>query len=100
MIYPSIEQLTKKQYNRYTLVIATAKAARIITDQLNEERIEAEGREQQIQPLAPDEERQRISFTQGSSDEKPVVTAINMIHDGEVKIVPHAMGDARIKTQA
>jgi len=94
MIYPSIEQLTKKQYNRYTLVIATAKAARVITDQLNEEKIEAEGHEF-VQP--PEEERQHISFTQGSADEKPVVTAINMIHDGEVRIVPHAAGDARIK---
>ena len=33
MIYPTIKEITKENYNRYTLVIATAKSARHITDQ-------------------------------------------------------------------
>ena len=33
MITPSIEQLTKGKFNRYALVIATAKCARIVTDE-------------------------------------------------------------------
>ena len=49
MIEPSIEELTKKirekcafKINRYELVLATAKAARIITDEQNERREEIE----------------------------------------------------------
>ena len=33
MIVPSIQDLTKDRFNRYTLVIATAKSARMITDE-------------------------------------------------------------------
>ena len=33
MIYPSVEQLTKGKYNRYTIVMATAKCARLVTDE-------------------------------------------------------------------
>ena len=33
MIYPSVEQLTKGKYNRYTIVMATAKCARMVTDE-------------------------------------------------------------------
>lgn len=32
MIYPTIEQLTKGEFNRYELVIGVAKCARIVTD--------------------------------------------------------------------
>ena len=33
MIFPSINDLSKDKYNKYTLVIATAKCARLITDE-------------------------------------------------------------------
>ena len=42
MIFPSIEDLTKGKYNRYELVIATAKCARMITDEYVKERETAE----------------------------------------------------------
>ena len=42
MIYPSIEELTKGKHNRYTLVIATAKCARIVTDEYVKQREQAE----------------------------------------------------------
>ena len=42
MIYPSIDEITKGQYNRYTLCIATAKCARIVTDEYVEQRELAE----------------------------------------------------------
>ena len=32
MIYPSIDEITKGRYNRYSLVIATARCARAITE--------------------------------------------------------------------
>lgn len=42
MINPSIEELTKGQFNRYTLVVATAKGARIVTDEYVKQREVAE----------------------------------------------------------
>lgn len=33
MIYPSIEQLTNGKFNRYALCIATAKCARMVTEE-------------------------------------------------------------------
>lgn len=42
MLYPSIQQITHGQVNRYCLVIATAKCARHITDKMLEEREYAE----------------------------------------------------------
>ena len=37
MLYPSIQQITKGKINRYTLVIATAKSARHVTEKANED---------------------------------------------------------------
>ena len=33
MLYPTIDQLTKDEFNRYELVIGVAKCARIVTDE-------------------------------------------------------------------
>ena len=33
MIYPTIDELTKGEFNRYELVIGVAKCARIVTDE-------------------------------------------------------------------
>jgi DNA-directed RNA polymerase, omega subunit len=79
MVKPSIEQLTKGKYNRYILVIATAKSARFITDKQN--------REKDVEQVVPD----RFKFDVEKSakkymDEKPVKIAINMLNDGEFKI--------------
>ncbi len=41
MIYPTIEELTKGQFNRYELVIGVAKSARIVTDEYVEMRAKA-----------------------------------------------------------
>ena len=38
MIYPTIEQLTKCEFNRYELVVGVAKSARIVTDEYIEMR--------------------------------------------------------------
>ena len=42
MLYPTINQLTGGQYNRYELVIATAKCARMVTDEYVRQRETAE----------------------------------------------------------
>ena len=42
MIYPTIAKLTQGKYNRYQLAIATAKCARIVTDEYIEMRAKAQ----------------------------------------------------------
>jgi len=42
MIYPTIDQLANNQYNRYQLALATAKCARMITDEYVRQRTAAE----------------------------------------------------------
>ena len=33
MLHPTIDELTKDKYNRYELALATAKCARLVTDE-------------------------------------------------------------------
>ena len=42
MIYPTIDQLSKGEFNRYELVIGIAKGARIVTDEYVEMRAKAQ----------------------------------------------------------
>ena len=42
MIYPTINQLTKGEFNRYELVIGVAKCARIVTDEYVQMRAKAQ----------------------------------------------------------
>lgn len=42
MIYPTIDQLTKGEFNRYELVVGVAKCARIVTDEYVEMRARAQ----------------------------------------------------------
>ena len=87
MIFPSIEQLTKDIYNRYELVIATAKVARVITDKLNEKKEEMERiisiRESTSTDKAPPAQREIKDFP----EEKPVKSAIQKIFEGEFLII-------------
>ena len=83
MIYPSIEDLTKGKYNRYELVIATAKCARIVTDEYIKQRETAEkliGDKQTDKSLSSMIKREH-------RDEKAVKNAINRLHNGEFRIV-------------
>ena len=42
MLHPTIKDLTKEEYNRYELTLATAKCARMLTDEYVKQREEAE----------------------------------------------------------
>lgn len=42
MIYPTISKLTNDKFNRYQLTLATAKCARLITDEYVKQRTSAE----------------------------------------------------------
>ncbi len=83
MIKPSIEELTSNGLNRYEVVLATAKCARILTDEYCEKRAIAEKliankeTDKSLAALLKDE----------LSDEKAVSCAVKKLHDGEFVIV-------------
>lgn len=84
MIYPTFSELTKDQFNRYQLAIATAKCARIVTDEYVKQRENAE------KAVAGGKESDKAILNmidKELKDEKAVKIAINRIHKGEYKIV-------------
>ncbi|MCL2813845.1 MAG: DNA-directed RNA polymerase subunit omega [Oscillospiraceae bacterium] len=87
MIFPSIEQLTKDRYNRYELVIATAKAARVITDEINEKKEEME-KNAGIKETNPTEKILLMpKEIKDIPEEKPVRSAILKIFEGDFVII-------------
>ena len=82
MIYPSVEQLTKGKYNRYTLVMATAKCARMVTDEYI---IQKERAERLIQNKETD--KSLISLIEPElRDTKAVKVAIRRLDTGVYEI--------------
>lgn len=85
MIYPSIGELTNNnKINRYTLVIATAKAARIITDEYVKQREYAEK-----QALKDADKKGNIAslIRKEYMDDKAVKTAISGLYSGEFEVI-------------
>lgn len=85
MIYPTIKELTKGgEYNRYEIALATAKCARMITNEYTRQRVEAErqmtGNKETDKPL-------NTMIDKEVRDEKAVKLAIGRIHKGEYTIV-------------
>ncbi len=83
MIKPSIEQLTKGEINRYALVIATAKCARIVTDEYVEQREKADrliANKQTDKPLS-------ALIDSDLRNNKAVENAVQRLYNGEYKIV-------------
>ena len=98
MIYPSIDDLTMGKYNRYTLVVATAKCARIVTDEYVQQREHAE------KLIANKETEKSLAsmIKKEYRDEKAVKNAINRIYAGEFRIVEPSEEDlkaAEVKTE-
>lgn len=84
MIYPSVDELTQNnKYNRYTLVIAVAKCARMVTDEYVAQREAAE------RMLANKETDKSLAslIRKDFRDEKAVRIAINRLYQGEYSIV-------------
>lgn len=83
MIFPSINDLTKGKYNKYMLVIATAKCARVITDEYVTQREFAEKK------IANKETDKSIAalIKKEYRDEKAVKTAVNRLYEGKFAIV-------------
>ena len=91
MIKPSIEELTSTGLNRYEVVVATAKCARILTDEYCEKRAIAEKliankeTDKSLAALLKDE----------LSDERAVTSAVRRIYEGEFEITKEAVVDDR-----
>lgn len=87
IIKPTIDQLSKGKYNRYTLVQAAAKGARLITDEYIREREEAE------KLIANKETDKPIVqlINREFCDEKAVKSAIKRLYTGEF-IIENAPG--------
>lgn len=89
MLYPTIAELTKGKFNRYELALATAKCARLITDEYVRQREFAEksmtGNKDTDKPLM-------ALIDKEYRDQKAVKTAINRIYDGEYVIVERPEG--------
>ena len=83
MIYPTFSELTKDQFNRYQLAVATAKCARIVTDEYVKQRENAE------KAVAGDKASDKSivnMIDKELKDEKAVKIAINRIYKGEYQI--------------
>lgn len=89
MLYPTINELTKGNYNRYELSLATARCARLVTDEYVKQREDAEksqtGNKETDKPI-------NTLISKELRDEKAVKTAIRRIHDGEYVIVRRPEG--------
>ena len=89
MLYPTIKDLTKGEFNRYELSLATARCARIVTDEYTKQREDAEkaqtGNKETDRPI-------NTLINKDLRDEKAVKTAIKRIHEGEYVIVRRPEG--------
>lgn len=87
MVKPSIEELTKGGYNRYILVIATAKSAKYVTEKQN--------RQRELDSLLSEKYKVDVEKpVKRIPDEKPVKVAVDMIHEGEIKISEETLQNA------
>ena len=83
MLHPTIKDLTKEEYNRYELTLATAKCARMLTDEYVKQRSEAE------KSMTGNKESDRNlinSIDKDLKDEKAIKNAITRFYDGRYEI--------------
>ena len=86
MLHPTIKELTRDEYNRYELTLATAKCARLLTDEYVRQREEAE------KSMTGNKESDRNlinSIDKDLKDEKAIKNAISRFHDGRYEIYRH-----------
>ncbi len=100
MLYPTIDELTKGKFNRYELSLATARGARMVTDEYVKQREDAEkantGNKETDKPI-------NAMIDKELRDEKAVRTAIRRIRDEEYLIVTSAeevCAEAEVEAEA
>ncbi|MBQ8528795.1 MAG: DNA-directed RNA polymerase subunit omega [Clostridia bacterium] len=82
MIYPTVEQLTKGEFNRYELVVGVAKCARIVTDEYIEMRTKA----QKMIDNHETEKTLAALIDPEYKDKKAVKLAISQLEEGRFKL--------------
>lgn len=87
IIKPTIEQLSQGKYNRYTLVQAAAKGARMITSEYEQQRAVAE---RMISNKETDKPMVSL-ITREFCDDKAVKSSIKRLYNGEF-IIKNAPG--------
>ena len=83
MIYPTIEQLSKGELNRYELVVGVAKCARIVTD----EYIDMRNKAQKMIDNHETEKPLAALIDPEYKDKKAVKIAIAKLEEGRFKLV-------------
>ncbi len=83
MIYPTIEQLTKGEFNRYELVVGVAKCARKVTDEYVTMRADAQ---RMIDNHETDKSLSALIDPE-YKDKKAVKIAISKLESGKYKMV-------------
>lgn len=83
MIYPTVDQLTNGEFNRYELVVAVAKCARIVTDEYVQMRQEA----QRMIDNHETEKSLSALIDPEYKDQKAVKIAISNLEGGRFKMV-------------
>lgn len=91
MLHPTIDELTQGKYNRYELALATAKCARIITEEYVRQHETAE------RPSA--NSRDAGGIDKELRDEKAVKVAIGRLYNGVYEIDEHA-GEKQAEAEA
>ena len=83
MLYPTIEELTQGKCNRYELALATAKCARLVTDEYVRQHDAAEksqtGNKETDRPI-------NTMIDRELRDEKAVKVAVNHLYEGRYVI--------------
>ena len=83
MIYPTVEQLTNGEFNRYELVVGVAKCARIVTD----EYIEMRSRMQKLIDNHETEKPLSALIDPEYKDQKAVKIAIAKLESGRFRMM-------------
>ena len=82
MIYPTVEQLTGGEFNRYELVVGVAKCARIVTD----EYIEMRNKAQKMIDNHETDKNLAALIDPEYKDKKAVKLAIAQMEEGRFKL--------------
>lgn len=84
MLHPTIDELTNQEFNRYELALATAKCARMITDEYVRQKEAAE----RAMGNSKDADRSVINkLNKEYREEKALKNALTMIKAGDYKLV-------------
>ena len=84
MLHPTIDELTTQDFNRYELALATAKCARMITDEYVRQKEAAE----RAMGNSKDADRSVINkLNKEYREEKALKNALTMIKAGDYKLV-------------